>query len=192
MEERLTIAVIEGSTRQKRSSIHVAKLIADIGARYSNVNIIFVDPREFVFPDDGNDTEGKDSRYTDITRRADGFFIVVPEYNHSFPGSLKRMLDSEYENYCHKGVSLAGVSNSSWGGVRAVEGLLPTLRTMGLSISQTALYFPRVQDMFTPDGQLLAEFGVTYTKAIRSEFDELLWISMALKWGRKNLSERSW
>lgn len=192
MEARITIAVIEGSTREQRASIAVARLIAAIGGQYDDVDIIFVDPRDFTFPNDGNDTEGKDPRYTEITAKADAFFIVTPEYNHSFPGSLKRMLDSEYENYYHKAVALAGVSNGGWGGVRAVEGLLPALRTMGLAVLQTAVYFPRVQDMFTPEGQLLPAFEDKYTRAIRSEFEELIWMAKSLKWGRQNLTERSW
>jgi NAD(P)H-dependent FMN reductase len=190
--EKLTIAIIAGSTREKRASIAVARLVATVGAEYDDVEIIFVDPQEFTFPNDGNDTEGKDPKYTDITARADGFFIVTPEYNHSFPGSLKRMLDSEYENYYHKAVALAGVSNGGWGGVRAVEGLLSPLRTMGLAVLQTAVYFPRVQELFDENGELLPAYRDKYMRAVRSEFEELIWMSKSLKWGREHLTERSW
>jgi NAD(P)H-dependent FMN reductase len=192
MEEPLVIAVITGSSRDRRESIKAARFIAQIGAGFEGVEIIFVDPKDFTFPNDGNDTEGKDPKYTEITARADGFFIVTPEYNHSFPGSLKRMLDSEYENYYHKAVALAGVSNGGWGGTRAVEGLLPALRTMGLSVLQTAVYFPRVQDIFDERGTIRPEFEQKYTRNVRSEFEELLWMTKTLKWGRKNIPERSW
>lgn len=191
-DDKLVIAVISGSSREKRESIKAATFVASIGARFENVEIIFVDPKDFTFPNDGNDTEGKDPKYTEITSRADGFFIVTPEYNHSFPGSLKRMLDSEYENYFHKPVALAGVSNSAWGGVRAVESLLPVLRTMGLSTLQTAVYFPRVQDIFDGQGNILPEMKQKYTHSVRSEFEELIWMARTLKWGRKNIPERGW
>lgn len=192
MEDKLVIAIISGSSREKRESIKAARFIASIGARFENVEIIFVDPQDFIFPNDGNDTEGKDPKYSEITARADGFFIVTPEYNHSFPGSLKRMLDSEYENYFHKPVALAGVSNSAWGGVRAVEGLLPALRTMGLSALQTAVYFPRIQDIFDESGAILSDQEEKYTRSVTSEFEELIWMTKVLKWGRKNVPERGW
>ncbi|MEK7152709.1 MAG: NAD(P)H-dependent oxidoreductase, partial [Patescibacteria group bacterium] len=152
-----------------------------------NVEVIFVDPKDFSFPNDGNDTEGKDPRYSEITARADGFFIVTPEYNHSFPGSLKRMLDSEYENYFHKPVAVAGVSNGGWGGTRAVEGLLPALRTMGLVALQFGTYFPRVQDIFDENGRIRLDREKKYTKSVKNEFEELLWMARVLKWGRERM-----
>ncbi len=90
----LQIAVLEGTTRLKRESVHAAKLVADVGREQTDVEITYVDPTEFHFEGDGNDPEGKNPRYTEITAKADAFFIVTPEYNHSIPGSLKRMLDS--------------------------------------------------------------------------------------------------
>jgi NAD(P)H-dependent FMN reductase len=185
--ERLTVAVIAGSARDKRESIKAARFVADIGQQYLDIEVIVVDPKDFTFPNDGNDTEGKDPLYTEITARADAFFIVTPEYNHSFPGSLKRMLDSEYENYWHKPVAVAGVSNSAWGGTRAVEGLLPALRTMGLSVLQTSAYFPRVQNIFDEEGRILPEKAEKYTRRVRAEWDELIWMARTLKWGREHL-----
>ena len=95
MEDKITVAVLAGTIRAQRESIKAARFVADFARKLEGVEVIFVDPTEFNFPGDGNDPEGKDPRYTEIVKRADAFFIVTPEYNHSFPGSLKRMLDSE-------------------------------------------------------------------------------------------------
>src|SRR5689334_836008 len=97
--EKLFIPVLLGTTRPKRESIKAAKLVASVGKTIEEIEIQLVDPSEYNFPFDGNDPENKDPRYSELTKRADGFFIVTPEYNHSFPGSLKRMLDSELQNY---------------------------------------------------------------------------------------------
>jgi len=91
---KLFIPILEGTTRVQRKSINVARLVLEVSKEYKEVESIFVDPNDFDFPGDGNDPEGKDPRYTKITQRADGFFIVTPEYNHLIPGSLKRMLVS--------------------------------------------------------------------------------------------------
>src|ERR1700691_414146 len=97
--------------------------------------------------------------------KADAFFIVTPEYNHSFPGSLKRMLDSELELYNHKPVAFAGASNGNWGGVRAVESLLTAVRETGLVTLSWDVYFPHVQDTFKPDGSIKEEHRERYERS---------------------------
>lgn len=190
MDKQIVIAVLAGTIREKRESIKAAHYVADFGRKLQNVEIIFVDPKDFTFPGDGNDPEGKDPRYTDITAKADAFFVVTPEYNHSFPGSLKRMLDSELENYVHKPVAIAGASNGGWGGVRAVESLVPSVREMGLVVTFASVYFPRVQGMFETSGEIKAEFAERYEKNLYNAYRELIWLAYALKWGRENLEKQ--
>lgn len=186
MNESLTIAVIAGTTRDERKSIRAARYIAEIGTNLHNVQIIFVDPKDFEFPTNGIDTEGKDPRYSDITTRADAFFIVTPEYNHSFPGSLKRMLDSEYENYFHKPVAIAGASSGNWGGVRAVESLVLTTRKMGLVNISFSIYFPYIQDAFDDRNQPVPAKKEMTDKNIHKAYDELIWMARTLKHGRNH------
>lgn len=181
----ITIAVIAGTARVQRHSIHAAQLVAEIGRDRDDVQIIFVDPTEFTLPGDGNDPEGKDPRYTAITEKADAFFIVTPEYNHSFPGSLKRLLDSELANYNHKPVALAGVSDGHWGGLRAVEALVGTLREMGLVVTARDVYFPMVKDLFDEEGALSNEDRASYETSIAKAYDELIWFARALKAARQ-------
>jgi NAD(P)H-dependent FMN reductase len=182
--DKLYIPVIAGTTREQRKSIHAARLVTEVGKTFDNVEVELLDPKDFNFPGDGNDPEGKDSRYSEITKRADGFFIVTPEYNHSFPGSLKRMLDSELENYAHKAVAFAGASSGQWGGVRAIEALVGSTREMGLVSTFTDMQFPKVQDLFDSDGKLLNE---NYRKYVRGAWLELIWMTKVLKWGRENV-----
>lgn len=183
----ITIAVLIGTSRQRRESAKVARYVAEIGRRQTDVTIELVDPQDFDFPGDGNDPEGKDARYTAITQRADAFFIVTPEYNHSFPGSLKRMLDSELQTYLHKPVAFAGVSNGAWGGVRAVESLVPAVRENGLVVMSWDVYFPRVQDLFDDTGRLLPEHQQRYEHNLQQLYDELIWFARLLKRGRQEL-----
>jgi NAD(P)H-dependent FMN reductase len=187
MDETIVIAVLAGTKRAKRQSIKAAQYVADFGRQLPQVEIIFVSPEDFRFEGDGNDPEGRDPKYTAITEKADAFFVVTPEYNHSFPGTLKRMLDSEFATYHHKPVALAGVSNGSWGGVRAVEALVTTVREMGLVTTSWSVYFPRVQDIFDEQGVIRDEHAERYRKHVSEAYAELLWMARTLKWGRQNL-----
>lgn len=184
MNKCVNVAVLVGTTRVKRESVKAARYIAEFGKQLPNVEVIFVDPAELYFPGDGNDPEGKDPRYTDITERADAFFIITPEYNHSFPGTLKRMIDSELQNYNHKPVAFAGASNGNWGGVRAVESLLTAVRETGLVALSWDVYFPYVQDIFDENGAMKPEFSERYTKSVGKLYDELLWMARIFKKAR--------
>lgn len=185
--EPLQIAVLAGTTRVKRESIRAARLVADVGREQKGVEISFADPADLHFDGDGDDPEGKNPRYTEIVKKADAFFIVTPEYNHSFPGSLKRMLDSESKHYVHKAVAFAGCSSKPWGGVRAVEALVPTVRELGLVATFVDVNFPHVDTLFDHDGGLIEP---SYRAYVEEAYAELIWMARTLKWGREHLRSR--
>ena len=188
MTEKLVIAVLAGTTRKQSESIKAAQYVAKIGTQQQNVEIIFVDPKDFNFPGDGNSQEDKDSNYSKITAKADAFFIVTPEYNHSFPGSLKRMLDSELETYNHKPVAFVGCSNGNWGGTRAIESLVPAIRETGLVAMSWDVYFPYVQNIFDENGKIKPEYANRYEKSLNKLYRELIWFAYLLKQGRAELA----
>ena len=179
----LTLAVLIGTTRQRRQSAKVARYIAEVARQRANLEVILVDPQNFNFAGDGKDPEGKDPKYTEIVDKADAFFVVTPEYNHSFPGSLKRMLDSELELYNRKPIAFAGVSDGNWGGVRAVEALVPAVRESGLVVMSWDVYFPHVLQMFDEAEQLRPEYIERYSRNINKLLDDLLWFAVTLKAG---------
>lgn len=187
MTTKLYIPVLAGTTREQRKSIFAAKLVEEVGSTFENIETELIDPKDFTFPGDGNDPEGKDSRYSAITAKADGFFIVSPEYNHSFPGSLKRMLDSELKNYVHKPVAFAGVSSGQWGGVRAIEALVGSVREMGMIATFTDMQFPKVQELFNENGELQND---NYREYVKGAWQELIWMATVLKWGRENVDSK--
>jgi NAD(P)H-dependent FMN reductase len=190
MDDTITLAVLAGTSRENRESIKAARWVEEFARQRPELKVILVDPNEFDFPHDGNDTEGKDPRYTDITARADAFYIVTPEYNHSFPGTLKRMLDSEYHNYLHKPVAIAGCSNGPWGGVRVCEALLPVCHKVGLVNVQPELYFPLIQNIFDESGQMKSEYSERYVRNAGRALDELIWFARLLKGARSASGEQ--
>jgi NAD(P)H-dependent FMN reductase len=182
--QTINLAVLIGTTREKRESIKAAHYIAHVASQREQVEVKLVDPKDFNFPGDGNDPEGKDPRYTEIVEWADAFFIVTPEYNHSFPGSLKRMLDSELALYNHKPVAFSGASDGNRGGVRAVESLLTAVRETGLVALSWDVYFPYVNKMFNEDGSIKTEHAERYDKNVNKLLDELMWFATLLKSAR--------
>lgn len=184
MKKKLFIPVLVGTTRPGRQTLYVARLVAQVGNKIEAITPQLIDPIKLRFPLDGSSPEVKDGKYSQITQEADGFFIVAPEYNHSFPGSLKRMLDSERQNYIHKPVAFASVSAGPWGGVRAIESLVPVVRELGLVATFTDVNFPFVQDLFDEKGNLKDK---NYIEKVKKTYEELVWMARVLKWGRENL-----
>lgn len=187
--KKLFIPIIVGTTRPNRYSIHAAKLIHQIASSLPEIESQLVDPKDFNLPGDGDAPENRDEKYTAITDQADGFVIVIPEYNHGYPGSLKRLLDSELKNYIHKPVTLVGVSSGPWGGVRAIENLSPVVRELGLMASFADLHFPKVKKLFSEQGEIDDENREKYEKRIKKAYQELIWLTKTLQWGRTNLKD---
>ena len=188
--DQLVIPILLGTVRQERESEKVAKLLLTyIQTAHPEIETVLVDPRDLILPndDEGTDLADQNPVWRDLMTRADGLIIVTPEYNHSFPGSLKRALDVLLKEYIHKPVGLVGVSSSWTGGVRVIETLLPVARELGLAPTFTDLYFPRAQDFFNEDGTPKDQ-GV-YTR-IDGFLTELIWMSTTLRWGRQNLASK--
>lgn len=181
--DKINVALLLGTVRAKRESIKPAHYIAKQAANYPEVEAKIVDPQTLMLVDEGQDV--KDAEYSKLTAWADAFIIVTPEYNHSFPGSLKRMLDSEYDNYARKPVALVGVSSGVWGGVRACEALLPVCHKLGLVNIRSELYFPKVQGTFSENGEILPQFVEQYSDSVQKLYDELLWFAKTLKQARQ-------
>ncbi len=184
--DKIHIAILLGTTRTGRRSENAALLVKKIGEQISEIEIKYVDPKEFSFSLDGNNPETQDTGYTEITTWADGFFIVTPEYNHGYPGSLKRMLDTEYKNYFYKAVALAGVSIGMFGGARCIEALQPVIRELHMLSTATDVNFARVTTIFDDEGKLLDE---SYIKRVENSYRELIWLAQTLRDGRENIEK---
>ncbi len=177
--EKLFIPIILGTSRPGRESEKVAKFVLSVAKEVEDVDFELIDPTRFKLPADGNQI--RDLKYTDITARADGFIIVTPEYNHSYPGSLKRLLDSEFENYRDKPVILMGVSDGQWGGTRAIEALLSPLKAMNFLVLNQDVNFPKAPELFNEDGSIKDE---AYVERVMKRIEKLVWLARVLKEAR--------
>lgn len=179
----LNIVILVGTTRNLRKTIHAAKIVYEVGKEFSDLDIKFVDVADFYpFKDEGNDKESRNPKWVELNKWADAYFIVAPEYNHSFPGSLKMLLDSDLGNYTHKAVNLAGVSSGSFGGARMIENILAPLREMGFVVTFSDVFFPNINELLEDTSKIENQKQI-----IRKSYSELIWLAKALKWGRENL-----
>lgn len=176
------IPVILGTTREGRMSELVAKFVYEQVQKWNGVETELIDIRQLKFPTNDAGESIKDAEFSATCERADGFIIVVPEYNHSFPGLLKHVLDTNLKEYIHKAVGICGVSAGLFGGARVIQSLLPVMRELGLVITFYDLNFGDVNNLFSDSGKLLQEEA--YIRRFERFMKELVWMSTVLRYGR--------
>src|ERR1044072_3907688 len=187
--EKLFIPLIVGTNRRERNTIHVGQWLVGEMQKHEEIETQLFDVKDFALPQDDYGTEIQEQypEWRHAIIRADGLVIVSPEYNHSYPGTLKAVLDLLLKEYIHKSVALVGVSAGPWGGTRVIESLVTVVREPRLSVTFTDLNFPTVQSKFDQDGKLLDE---AYIRRAQGFLEELIWMSRILKWGRENLPSK--
>jgi NAD(P)H-dependent FMN reductase len=180
----LFIPVILGTSRKGRASENVANFVFSEVKKREGVETELIDIRNLNLPMDDAGEAIKDPQFSATVERADGLILVVPEYNHGYPGLLKHALDSNLKEYIHKAVGVCGVSAGGFGGTRVIENLLPVLRELGLVTIFWDGNFSGAQKLFDADGKLLDQ---SYVSRIDKFLRELIWMSTVLRWGRQNL-----
>lgn len=127
-EKMTSIIIISGTDRPNSNSIRVARFVKK---KYDQlqVNAELFDLRDYPFHEiiDGS-YDSKKPKVREINQKlmnADGLVFIVPEYNGSFPGVLKLMLDYMPfpDALVHKPIAYIGEASGAFGGLRAVEQL---------------------------------------------------------------------
>src|SRR5215204_541669 len=185
MERPLYIPVILGTARRGRASESVARFMLGEVSKRDGVETGLIDIRTLDLSMDDEGEAIKDARFSEQMNRADALVIVVPEYNHGYPGLLKHALDTNLKEYIHKAVGLCGVSAGGFGGTRVVQNLLPVLRELGLVTIFWDGNFSSAHKIFDASGVLLE---TAYVKRIDQFLKELIWMSKVLRYGRQNVT----
>lgn len=175
------IPIILGTAREGRQSEKVARFILEeVEKTGLESEILDVKDYRIQATDDSGETPLA-KKLAEKVIAADGFIIVSPEYNHSFPGEMKMMLDMLYKEYARKPVGICGVSGGGMGGVRGVEQLRLFCITFRMVPICEALYFSNVKELFDEKGAIKEE---KYYKRTKKFLEELVWHAKALKAAR--------
>lgn len=117
--------------------------------------------------------------FAERIRKADGVIIVTPEYNGSFPASLKNVVDLLTEDWRKKPIALSTISSGGFGGSQTLVSLLFVLWKIRAWVVPGPMQVPTIKDNFQEDGTPNdAEAWARRTKAF---LDELEWAMEAKK-----------
>ncbi|MDD4931171.1 MAG: NAD(P)H-dependent oxidoreductase [Candidatus Colwellbacteria bacterium] len=163
------IPIILGTGREGRASEKVAKFVSDQLSLSGNITEI-IDVR-----DHGARATWEPSpmtvEYKRKIKEADGVIVVSPEYNHGYPGELKMLLDSAYDEYFGKPMGICGVSIGILGGARMIEQLRLVSIELHMIPMREAVMFSNVGKLFDDKGAII---DPSYGDRLKKLIDEIM------------------
>ena len=175
----LNLAIIIGSTREGRFGDTVGRWFAKEAAAHGGFAVDLIDLIDVKLPPSHR---AKPTPEVDAFRArlaaADAFVIVTPEYNHSYPASLKHAIDQGYVEWMAKPVGFVSYGGTV-GGVRAIEHLRHVFAELHAATIRDYLCFIHARRQFDADGNPIAREGPR--AAARNMLDRLVWWADALR-----------
>ncbi|MEN3607995.1 NAD(P)H-dependent oxidoreductase [Plantactinospora sp. ZYX-F-223] len=178
----LSLAVIVGSVRRPRVGRIVADWFAETARQREGLAVDLVDLAEVALPLDGTPPGGNpNSPISGRLASADGFVVVTPEYNHSFPAALKNAIDWHYREWMFKPVALVSYGAGS-GGIRAAEQLRLVFAELYAATTRNCVALTAPWSLVGRDGVLTVDAPTR--QAADTTLDELTWWASTLRSGR--------
>lgn len=161
------VQIIVASTRPGRVGLPIAEWILSLARERTDIEVELVDLRDVNLPNFdeprhprlGQYEHEHTKRWSASVDRADGFVFVTPEYNHSFPASLKNALDFVFREWAHKPVGFVSYGGVA-AGTRSVQALKPVLAALQMVPVLEGVNIPFVQNLFDADKNLKTEKGL--------------------------------
>ncbi|MFI9584931.1 NADPH-dependent FMN reductase [Streptomyces sp. NPDC052236] len=190
----LNLAVITGSVREGRFGPVVTNWFVEQAEQYSDrftVDVIDLADTSLPLalpplPPALEPNMARPAGMTDLTNRlgaADAIVIVTPDYNRSFPASLKAAIDWHYTEWQAKAIGFVGYSGAS-GGILAIEQLRQVFNELGAHTVRDYVSFPRYYELFDAEGSLKDPTGPN--AAAKTLLDRLHWWGSVLHDARRD------
>ena len=189
------LQVIVGSTRPGRAGLPIGTWFADRARAHGGFEVELVDLAQVGLPflDEPHHprlqryVHEHTKRWSATVSRADAVVVVTPEYNHSFPATLKNAIDYLHVEWQHKPVGFVSYGGVS-AGTRAVAALKSVLTTLKMVPVVEAVNIPFFAQFLT-DGEFRPN-DVTEAAA-DAMLDELAGYAEALRPMRESRAEQA-
>jgi NAD(P)H-dependent FMN reductase len=180
----LRVVVFGASVRDGRVGDRIVGWVADrLGDRPGALDVEVIDPAVTDLPDDRLLVPGGGSPtpVSEAIGRADGFVLVSPEYNHSYPATLKRLIDAHYREWMFKAATV--VSYGVQGGLLATEHLRAVLAELHVVTTRRTVGLRCPWEQLAPEG-FRPDAGTD--RAFDAAADELVWWAETLHAARRD------
>ncbi|MFF8279185.1 NADPH-dependent FMN reductase [Streptomyces lateritius] len=179
----LRLAVVVASNREGRFGPVIADWFLGQAAERDDFTVDVVDLAEIDLPTSlsyqpSATVRAELAKVTPVLAAADAFVVLTPEYNHSFPASLKSLIDWHYSEWQAKPVGFVSYGGMS-GGLRAVEQLRQVYAEMHAVTVRDTVSFHNAHGHFDESGRHKDPAGPD--AAAKSMLDQVAWWARALR-----------
>ncbi|WP_374771916.1 NAD(P)H-dependent oxidoreductase [Streptomyces sp. NBC_01310] len=187
MTSPLRIALIVASTRDGRFGPTVARWFETVTAARTDIELTALDLADADLPAHWTrDLAPRTRAFVQHLAQADAYVLCTPEYNHSFPASLKQAIDIAGPVWTRKPVGFVSYGGLS-GGLRAVEQLRLVFAELHATTIRETVSFHR----FPFDETGRPHDTDAAGQAATTMLDDLLWWANALRTARQHEDARS-
>lgn len=187
---RPVLQIIAASTRDGRKGHAVAHWVQRIAEVHGGFDVELVDLADVNLPMFDEPNHPRLGQYkhqhtrdwSATVKRGDAYIFVTPEYNHSFPASLKNALDHLYSEWNDKPAGLVSYGGVS-AGLRAATALKPVLAALKVMPVVEAVSVPLFTQFLNDKGEFVPSEQVD--ASAKTMLDEVLRLSGALSTLRK-------
>lgn len=150
-EDRPQLALIIASTREGRFGPTIAQWFAGEVEEADAFNLDIIDLALIEVPTQPFAASEAAVRLRERIAAADAIVIVTPEYNHSFPGTLKNAIDVARNEWFAKPIAFVSYGGMA-GGLRAVEHLRLVFAELHAVTIRETVSFHNAHNAFREDG----------------------------------------
>ena len=163
------ITIISGTNRKGSMTLKVAKA-------YHKIMAEMVDDVHLVSLEDLNVWERNPQMLQleqELLIPSQKFVFVMPEYNGSFPGILKLMIDNSDIRKCwwHKKAALVGLADGRGGNLRGIEHMTNIFHYLKMNVHYNKMPLSRINEEINDGGEFLNK---STQLAIRQQIEDFL------------------
>jgi NAD(P)H-dependent FMN reductase len=163
------ITIIAGTNRADSKTLLVANLYYKLlSARTDDVQVLSLEQKQVW--ERGESMLELEQKFLIPAER---FIFIMPEYNASFPGILKVMIDNSDIKKCwwYKKAALVGISDGRAGNLRGIEHMTAILHYMKVHVLYNKLILSRVNEEISAEGEIIKPETIAL---INTQIDEFL------------------
>ena len=170
MDQKRIVAIV-GSLRKESYNLQLAQKTKEILGERADFQIIDYTDVPLMNQDIEYPAPDSVRRVRDAVKSADGLWIFTPEYNHSYPGVLKNLIDwlsrpiskEERQVLSRKPIAISGVSPGMGGTLTAQDLLVMMLSMLNANVMNIPrLTIPNIAQQTDDQGKLSLAASLPY------------------------------
>ncbi|WP_293789022.1 NADPH-dependent FMN reductase [uncultured Pedobacter sp.] len=162
------ITIIAATNRPNSNTLKVAKYYQkQLKEKETEANLFSLEhlPADVLNTDMYGKRSAAFQEIQDMINRTEKFLFIIPEYNGSYPGVLKVLIDACNfpDSFYDKKAALVGISSGKYGNIRGVDHFTGVCHYIHLNILPLRLHIPNIKTELDESGNLIQPDTIKFT-----------------------------